>query len=107
MADLVAELARRNARLRAWRAHGAPVEGGWRIERWRDGARGALDLGCTTCGKRTVDQTSYHPVSLPLIERSALRYLNCPHLAALLSEEDPPAVQALTQLELLAGDPPR
>jgi hypothetical protein len=116
-ADLAALLAQRNARLRAWRACGVPVEGGWRPgDPQRDFARPRLTLRCGSCGGEplTRGMGSRMPLATVLAnlndhERASVEEWlgrGCPHLAPLLGE-DPPEVQALTTLELLAGDPPR
>jgi hypothetical protein len=104
-------LAQRNARLRAWREHGAPVAGGWRRDRAGRG-RLSLSLRCGAC-RLEVDLDlwesvyTHQPAALLRVEARALAHLEgvyrCRHLSALL-REDPPEVVALTKLELLAGD---
>ncbi len=111
--DLYLETQRRNARFRAWRAYGVPVEGGWSNVRIEDGqqyASAGLQLGCGTCGRaaRTVcGEEWYHkdPVDAEWVVLTGLDAGTplCVHLAPLL-EDDPPEVQALWELELLAGD---
>jgi hypothetical protein len=50
MVELLAELALRNARLRAWRALGVPVAGAWRPDEHTGGLY-RLNLGCAPCRK--------------------------------------------------------
>jgi hypothetical protein len=104
--DPALEVAKRNARLRAWRAHGVPVEG-----RWTFGPDGlSLALRCSECGRgqsggRPRNRSSLRE-GLEKKERDYLRELaqkGCYHLA-LLSGSEPPEVRATLELELLAGD---
>jgi hypothetical protein len=114
MVDPAALIAHRNARFRAWRAYGVPVEGEWRLVTGRP-YFGVLDLGCAVC---LSDARNYAPAGgapgraeliarLVNAERElfAFRQLLCSHLTPLLGA-DPPEVQEITRLELLAGDPP-
>jgi hypothetical protein len=114
MTDPAALIAYRNARLRAWRAYGVPVEGEWRFVAGRP-YFGVLDLGCAVC---LSDARNYASAAgaksraeiaarLANAERElfAFRQLLCAHLTPLLGA-DPPEVLELTKLELLAGDPP-
>lgn len=106
MADLAAELAYRNARLRAWKAHGVPVEGGWgEISFKSDGKVYALlILRCETClaiARGAATEVRYLEVTAARV----VGEIACSHLAPLIGA-DPPEVVALTKLELLAGDPP-
>ena len=107
--DYVAVFALRNARLRAWQAHGLPMSGQWRFWRMRSGRPvGTLALACLQCGKSDSGD-HFYMADLARFERLLIGNLNrqaCGHLNALLGEE-PPEVVALTRLELLAGDPPR
>jgi hypothetical protein len=99
-ADLALEIHRRNARLRAWRAYGVPVEGGW------EGT--GLMLRCGVClgpwrgvklsGHVRTQHLAWQEVQLV----RAMRRRDCPHLAPLLGD-DPPEVTAIAELELLAG----
>jgi hypothetical protein len=103
------ELQKRNARLRAFRALGVPVEGGWQPA--PDG-RLLLQLRCLTCGgpphqtftgleRFAVKARGPHGIEGQLI-RAIQRLTRCPHLAPLL-QPDPPELAALLDLELLAG----
>jgi hypothetical protein len=114
--DLELELLRRNARFRAWRAYGVPVEVRWEVapERWRPPRTLLLHIACTA-GCR-LPRYPYAVYSLGWVysgadsfaqtERSVLSARQgdrfCPHIAPLFGE-DPPEVQALIELELLAG----
>jgi hypothetical protein len=121
MTSLELELLRRNARLRAWRAYGVPVEGGWQLDLpgttpralWCD-----LKLGCGVCNRRgqsqSVNALGRHAegllTALAAAERQALsRWWRsgwvavCSHLAPLLGV-DPPEVLAILELELLGGE---
>jgi ribosomal protein L34E len=98
------EVLRRNARLRAWRGAGVPVEGHW--ERRSPGAF-TLFLGCAACGQRASRVERIRPLllkRLPRVEAAAVESLRrrCSHLAPILGA-DPPEVLAITELELLAG----
>jgi hypothetical protein len=109
MIDLHLEISRRNARLRAWRANGVPVEGGWALQ----GGAARLTLRCGACGITTGPSShgkSCTPPpppgasSLARRERFELRHLEaigCSHLSP-LAGSDPPAVIAVYELELLA-----
>jgi hypothetical protein len=103
-ADLHLELQKRNARLRAFRALGVPVEGGW--ERQDRRGETLLEIRCSVCGgdwrgryrARSRAQVLYD-------EKTTVRRIvedGCPHLAPLL-QPDPPELAALLDLELLAG----
>jgi hypothetical protein len=108
LADLHLELLRRNARLRAWRAYGIPVEGGWTLS--EEDLPPLLALSCRECGawlqtcppRRTLRQTAdiFREESRAIT--GSLRSQGCPHLAPLLGA-DPPEVKAIAELELLAG----
>lgn len=114
---------RRNARFRAWRSAGVPVEGGWRL--MQPGRKGhewaALALRCGACGWEESGGTGGKPWlgktwgwMLEEEEEDALIGVDrkptppsigdwhCPHLTPLLSP-DPPEVVATTELEMLAG----
>jgi hypothetical protein len=112
VADLALELARRNARLRAWRGMGVPVRGGWNHSLFVP-RQAFLAAGCESCdanvggnvhaGERWT--AGYTRGRLKAVERrefDRLRRLGCPHLAPLLLP-DPPELAALYELELLAG----
>jgi hypothetical protein len=98
MADVAALLAYRNARLRAWRAHGVPVEGGW----WG----GSIKVRCTVCGADGEGGVVSGDIGAAARCEHLAIATCCEHLAPLLGE-DPPEIVDLTRLELLAGDPPR
>jgi hypothetical protein len=110
-----AELARRNARLRAWREYGVPVAGGWIIcEREKRGRNHWIDLKifCRTCDQRgagysiNLEGLAWPELSAAIVAAERYEILQvCTHLAPLLGAE-PPEVVELTHLELLAGDPP-
>jgi hypothetical protein len=114
MADLAVGLAYRNARLRAWRAYGVPIEGGWRSAPRRRVVVASAELRCAVCGERDDtfltrnEEPAKYLVMLARSEADSLRWIvaerRCSHLAPLLGE-DPPEIIGLTQLELLAGDP--
>jgi hypothetical protein len=117
MADLQLELLRRNARLRAWRAVGVPVEGGWvhgaGVYRYAgEHPLVLLTLRCGSCGQYSARAakapTPFYamPEALRRCESYHLQGYACPHLAPLLGD-DPPEVLAILELELLAGDSPR
>jgi hypothetical protein len=125
VADLAAELALRNARFRAWRAYGVPVAGGWepcyltKVDLGTMRSLGSefigveLRLCCGACGYSRKWNLGRTELEAPCGIRAAVLgrewvslHASCVHLAPLL-EPDPPAVVALTKLELLAGDPPR
>jgi hypothetical protein len=110
--DYQLELQRRNARLRAFRAYGIPVEGGW------SGIR--FSARCATCNQGVArDLPSARPfaylkkLGIPperlrtveategeVIAELVLR--GCPHLSPLLDPE-PKEVLAIWELELLSG----
>lgn len=102
-ADLHLEIARRNARLRAWRAHGAPVEGGWCLA-----LHGSvkLSLRCEAC-PFAAGEVWAGPEHMEAVEHDEVsrlvRSCPCPSLAPLLGP-DPEEVRNLTGLELLAGE---
>jgi hypothetical protein len=105
-AALPLEIARRNARLRAYRALGVPVEGEWRPPP-PGGSLASIQMGCTSCGYSTLklaqfdlERTERNAISLPI---PGGRRARCEHLAPLLGE-DSPEVRAIYELELLAGD---
>ena len=108
MAELAAELALRNARLRAWRVYGVPVLGGWTVFGPERGA--LLELRCGPCNRAVngfLEGLFVHscfdlPWALRSTERVKTLELGCPQLAPLLGE-DPREVLELTKLELLAG----
>jgi hypothetical protein len=114
MADLQLELLRRNARLRAWRAVGVPIEGGWALRGRSSFSWGHLRLRCSACGRSDNDGAAGSAGMVAHAERLAIRQMltpdlpnPCPgHLAPLLGE-DPPEVLAILELELLAGEGPR
>lgn len=115
MSPLEREIARRNARLRAYRdGRGVPVLGGWRWEQdshhpvW-DLSTLLLTLQCGECGcadwrycpdreNYGIDSATWTPVAL---EAHLLRQL-CSHLAPLLGPDDSD-ILALLELELLEG----
>jgi hypothetical protein len=115
------EIARRNARFRAWRAYGLAFEGGWELVRVRQHSPGwtsppnpgaMLDLRCGECGRHhktlapSPDITS-HPwgrnLDAALAEvLNGLYRAGCSHLSPLLGE-DPPEVRAIWEMEILSG----
>jgi hypothetical protein len=111
--DLLLELQKRNARLRAWRAYGVPIEGGWEPLKFL--GHHVLTLRCGDCGRgdwfaRPPDATRHQVRRAEVILLDKLSdpkgdgsYTGCPHLAPLLGD-DPPEVQAIAELELLAGE---
>jgi hypothetical protein len=120
--DLALAIHARNARLRAWKASGVPVSGGWVLvqrppEVWVDTRTGEakesrpnpytlLLLQCGACGAKRADryQGTLVAEDLSVVERSFLRDLSadgCTHLNPLLLP-DPEAVVALTALEMLS-----
>lgn len=119
MADLHLEIARRNARFRAWKAHGVPVEGAWRLEPMPPSFTIAkLKVGCSLCGHPhhgsfgpgTPEIWAMTEIADGLAEQERLAIqmrpdcaeaAECDHLDALL-EDDPPEVRATTELELLS-----
>jgi hypothetical protein len=107
--DLAALLDQRNARFRAWRLFGVPVQGGWVL--WRQEDEAELTLRCLSCrallrGRHFAEPLrALAPAAVLQAERGEL-LAACHHLAP-LAGEDPAEVVALTALELLAGDPPR
>jgi hypothetical protein len=133
LADLHLELLRRNARLRAWRAVGVPVEGGWSEPVYTPADGGFYGLFasifcaiCVPAGERFKAAPWLHvsasghvlrpvgydlqPVRQALLNRERelleARLHACSHLAPLLGD-DPPEVLAILELELLAGEGPR
>jgi hypothetical protein len=106
--DIEREFFRQNARLRAWRAHGMPVEG-----RWYRSLDDGLRLRCVECAKGyaiAVVPALFPELTLAAaLKRSlevAVRSIEeqgCPHLLPLL-KDDPPEVASTLALELLAGD---
>lgn len=104
------ELIRRNARLRAWRGQGMPLEGAWQ-QGSVPGELAHLVLRCRRCALRY--EISYREVPWPAPLPQALsrqeqvvigcfRLSGCAHLSPLL-DRDPPEVRAVWELELLAG----
>jgi hypothetical protein len=124
MADLDLELQKRNARFRAWKALGVPLDGGWKEEHLvsvdprtmravSDSTPTAtLKIGCTLCdsptyrgygpGSLEVSASLDIPTELAEQELVAVARLACHHLDPLL-QPDPPELAALYELELLAG----
>lgn len=100
MSAIDIEIRRRNARLRAWAKYGAPVEGRW----VRHGSAVAVHVGCTICRTGQSDKFRDAPLAMAGFERKMIRMITvrgCAHLSSLL-HEDPPEIQRLTRLELLA-----
>jgi hypothetical protein len=111
----------RNARFRAWKGYGVPVEGGWRLgvpepmetpDEVFVGAWGFIrcGLGCKpprpeglflSVGEY-VQGYRYIRGCVEAEER-ILRGYGCEHLRPLLTRRDPVEVRAITKLELLAG----
>lgn len=101
----------RNARFRAWKAYGIPVEGGWVMRGSGYGSGSQLTLTCGVCGVRC-ERFSYTSAQEGLVyaEWSALlapsrgiHLARCEHLQRLLDRgPDPPEVIALTELEMLS-----
>jgi hypothetical protein len=107
VADPYLEIARRNARLRAWRAHGVPIEGCWE----RVGHSVRVRLRCQACGLEGQPSEPLSSKAEPHRWRTAedwqvrdITDKGCRHLAShLLVATDPPEVITITELELLAG----
>ncbi len=103
--------AHRNARFRAWKTHGLPLaDTGW-VYRGRPWGW-FFYIACDACGE---PGWQLHNPEDPQTGEACLRFENieadgvedmreggCTHLDALLGE-DPPAVKALLELELLSG----
>jgi hypothetical protein len=100
----------RNARLRAWRDYGVPVEARWAP---RDEASATLHFSCARCflGEENVHSWRVLREDIPLEEALAdwekeallrLARRGCSHLAVLLGPE-PAEVRAIWELELLYG----
>lgn len=101
----------RNAYLRAWRGCGVPLEGSWHLS-----AQGFfLSLSCQVCGGESniagsLDALGVKPSGgFSPAQRATERLLaariterGCAHLGPLLREE-PPELEAIAALELLAG----
>jgi hypothetical protein len=133
--DLAASIAQRNARFRAWRAHGMPLLGRWfykaaGVAYWADPLTGSthaieepecamLRLACVCranpdppCMQLVTADWPDEPrdtrAVLAMIEGDLVKkYIaSCYHLFPLFGR-DPPEVVATTKLELLAGEPPR
>jgi hypothetical protein len=113
MADVLLEMQKRNARFRAYRAVGVPVEGGW--EPLKLLGHHLLTVRCGDCGRgdwfaRPPDATRHQirRAEVILIDnlfdpRGDGSYTGCSHLAPLLGV-DPPEVLAILELELLGGE---
>jgi hypothetical protein len=118
--DLELEIARRNARLRAFRGLGVPVEGGW--ERSEYGLY-YVTLRCLLCQGPAKTEQLQSSVALVMgrgldrpnwIGAAREAELNAAFATCLgvrwkqhldrLWEEDPPGLAALYELELLAGE---
>jgi hypothetical protein len=110
------EIARRNARFRAWRAYGLAFEGGWyTYPSERHGYSARLDLRCLAC-LRLVRSRFVHKGNPPSVlqrrEEDATDTASgragiplrgyCSHLSPLLGE-DPPEVRAIWEMEILSG----
>jgi hypothetical protein len=111
----------RNARLRAWKGCGVPVEGGWRLgvpkpmetpDEVFVGAWGYIwcGLGCPSPRPEGLFLSvgEYMPGYRYIrgcvqAEERILREYACEHLRPLLTRRDPVKVSALAKLELLAG----
>jgi hypothetical protein len=107
-ASLHLELLRRNARLRAFRALGVPIVGGWRyVGRMslrddpfgREWAQWWARCGACASGERDILLSDPEALEIYEEEQGVPR---CPHLAPLL-QPDPPELAALLDLEILAG----
>jgi hypothetical protein len=110
MTPLEAETLRRNARLRAWRDYGLPVEGGWTMEKgWYDQPErhsARLLLRCTACpsveyGTWLCFSEDSTDLDISLTYYEHLHTPPCSHLEPLLEPHDPEEVQALTACALL------
>jgi type II secretory pathway component PulM len=95
------ELQKRNARLRAYRALGVPVDARWEIRPRGRRSSAVLTLGCALCQAGAMKE-AWSPAGMARAEGEALAFADCPHLAPLL-QPDPPELAALLDLELLAG----
>jgi hypothetical protein len=103
-----------NARLRAFKEVGVPLEGGWRIEGDNPRERTLiLNLWCAPCSTPYFVRENPYPRSrvqcddadevgafMALREGVVVKFFNCAHLRALLGPE-PPEVAALVPLLLL------
>ncbi len=100
---------RRNAMLRAWKAHGLPLclnEGQWNSDIF---GRHALMLKCTACQRASLvllDAGAISTRRLAVKEGDAIAELEgkgCTHLSAMGEYPVPDQVMAIFELELLAG----
>jgi hypothetical protein len=103
--DLAAALAARNARFRAWRERGVPIEGEWAVD--KNGLAIAW-LSCARCPELVGNAAVTRGASqLAFREKQIIQLLlddGCPHLAPLL-DKDPPEIRA--QIDRLASKPTR
>jgi hypothetical protein len=117
--DLAVAIHARNARLRAWKGVGVPVEGGWELQHQvmvdMSTMRAVSDstpvvtlrLRCGRCDRSTHFPHPPDDLSLLSLRRAeaarleSLEWLGCTHLRPLLFS-DPPSVVALTALEMLS-----
>ncbi len=111
--ELDLKLAKRNARFRAWVAHGLPISGGWRLTPGASRGVALLEIACRDCA--CFSSIGFHAgEDLRLVEEVALMHCDndthfregphdpCRHIRRLRGE-DPPEVKAICELELLAG----
>jgi hypothetical protein len=107
------EVAKRNARLRAWKGSGVPLGGRpWEIQPSPSGWYVRARLGCWVC-RKGFDLVAHATKrrGLPSLvrelagdERRAAEGLDCSHLEAFTkARKDPPEVLAIYELELLAA----
>jgi hypothetical protein len=104
-------LAARNARFRAWKANGLPIEGAWAMLSIMHATAGSVWVHCTLCkldAEGHVESLRSGPNELGVLiykEEEAIKDLlskGCHHLL-LLQGEDPPRIKALVEKERLAS----
>jgi hypothetical protein len=115
--DVTPILSRRNARPRAWRAHGMPLTARWETRFQHLSA--SFTARCDTRGREArtslaegdAAQVFDIPGLVRALEGQAVHRIirdgvrPCPYLAPLLGE-DPPEVVEITELEPFPGEPP-
>jgi hypothetical protein len=112
------EVMRRNARYRAYKAIGLTIEASYTLtqEQRQEGMSvplAILHMHCPICDAERGDPINYsinvygeQPGAFFLAESGLLACIireGCSHASPLLVERDPPEVQAIAELELLAG----
>jgi hypothetical protein len=97
LSRLSREVLRQNARFRAWRALGVPVEG-----RWEEGALTViLRLRCLSCSFG-IEKMFTRAIGVARQVAAYRPLVCCDHLEPLRGEA-PPALAAIEELELLSG----